>query len=215
MLPTVCKDVLYAFARRMEQGTTLIQAHRKTSLTDLAKVSGWSRRHVERALNYLELLDVVKRTRPRIDDARTKHAVTRYAVNYYRLLELGPQDHQIARDAVAHGLGPRRRKAKDTRTSELGTARPEAGDTMAHSSQGLQRPDQAEREIAMVIRVLHERTGMTVSRAWAIQTRELILARPANAHLPTTARIRRVLIMEKQPQKWLPTPTPPPYKKEE
>jgi hypothetical protein len=216
MLPTICKDVLYALARRMQQGSTLIyQGHSPLSLTYLAKVSGWSRRHVERALNYLELVDVVIRTRPSIHDARTKHAVTRYAVNYHQLVELGPQDLQRARDAVAHGLGPRRRKPKDGGTSALGTAGPEAGDTAAHSSQIPQSAEGAEREIALIIRVLQDRTGKTVSRDWAATTRDLILARPANSHLPPMARIRRVLLMEKHPERWLPTSQPPNYKKEE
>lgn len=66
----------------------------------------------------------------------------------------------------------------------------------------------------MIRRLIEARTGKQISAEWAAATRDTILA-PAGAPTmpgpPRSAYIRKVIIREKQPGRWLPTPTPPPY----
>jgi hypothetical protein len=210
-LPTVARDVLYALARRMQQGNVLIAPQHMPSLTSLARATGWSRRHVQRALNLLELLGILIRRRPTPHAARTKHARTQYYVNPGALQELGTPGPEIARAMVSAGLGTARRQARDAQSRELGSRSPEARDSAAHDQNFPELTDQTDPEIALIIDLLRNRTGVTVTPEWAAGTRELILSRPAGQGLTVRGRIRRVLTLERHPEKWLPTPQPPAF----
>ena len=70
----------------------------------------------------------------------------------------------------------------------------------------------------MIRRLIEARTKKQISAEWAAATRDTILAAadaPAMPGPPRSAYIRKVIIRDKQPTRWLPTPTPPQYKGEE
>lgn len=214
-IPTVAKDVIYALSRRMDAGTPVIPLRHMPSLTTLAAASGWSRRHVERALNYLEMVGVVDRRRPTVVDARTKHARTAYTVHHDPLVKLGTGSPQNSRDAQSLGLGPPRRQPRDKVSPDLGTGSRVARDTVAHVQTFPDHQTSPDPGAAMVMRILAERTGRTVSAEWAAKTAALILARPTSAGRSPERFIRQVLILDKNVERWLPTPAPPPYRKQE
>lgn len=214
-MPTVAKDVIYALSRRMDAGGPVIPLRHMPSLTTLAAASGWSRRHVERALNYLEMAGVVDRRRPSVVDARTKHARTAYTVHHDPLVKLGTGSPQNSKDAQTLGLGPPRRQPRDKVSPDLGTPSHVARDTGAHVQTFPDQQTSPDPRAAMVIRVLADRTGKTVSLEWAEKTAALILARPTAAGQPPERYIRRVLMLDKNIERWLPTPAPPPYQKQE
>jgi hypothetical protein len=203
-LPTPCRDVLYALARQMIKDTTVIPLHVQPSLKTLAKKTGWSKRHVQRALDYLEVLNIIERRRPPMELARTEHARTTYVVIYDRLFELGTGSPKAARDAQALGLGPVRRKPRAKVATELGTARPEPRDSVAPVQISSDPPtDQTDSEVALIAGVISSRTGYLVSDELARQIRAVILARPgAQGQRPLTY-IRRVLANEPRPERWL------------
>jgi hypothetical protein len=214
-MPTVAKDVIYALCRRMDAGTPVIPLRHMPSLTTLAAATGWSRRHVERALNYLETVDVLGRRRPSVVDARTKHARTAYTVHHDPLVKLGTSSPQISKDAWTLALGSRNPQPKDGQSPELGSGRRGARDTAAHVQTFPDHQTSPDPRAAMVMRVLADRTGKTVSLEWAEQTAALILARPTSAGQRPEAFIRRTLMLDKNVERWLPTPAPPPYQKQE
>jgi hypothetical protein len=199
-LPAAARDMLYLLARRMEQGSTLIPGQHSPSLSKIAKASGWSRRHVLRALNYLEDLGLITRHRPTPHNARVYHQRTNYTVH---LDKLGTGSPAEASDVPSHGLRTARRKAKDTPSPELGTASPEARDTLARSQISPEPPDQPDPEIAFIRSHLHGRTGQVVSEDQAAGIRALVLARPGAQGQRSMPYIRRVLTLDKHPDKWL------------
>jgi DNA-binding transcriptional MocR family regulator len=207
-LPAAARDMLYLLARRMEQGSTLIPGQHSPSLSKIAQGSGWSRRHVLRALNYLEGLGLITRHRPTPHNARVYHQRTNYTVHLDKVTGLGTGSPAEASDAQSHGLRTARRKAKDTQSPELGTARPEARDSAAHSQNLPEPPDQPDPEIAFIRGQLHDRTGQVVSEDQAAGIRALILARPSAQGVPSMAFIRRAFAFEKHPEKWLEPPVP-------
>jgi hypothetical protein len=214
-MPTIAKDVIYALCRRMDAGTPVIPLRHMPSLTTLAAATGWSRRHIERALNYLEAVDVVDRARPSVADARAKHARTAYTVHHDPLVKLGTGSPQESRDAWSLALRPGSPQAKDTASPDLGTGRRVARDTVAHVQTFPDHQTEPDPKTALVIRVLKDRTGRTVSAEWAAKTAALILARPAAAGQRPEAYIRRILMLDRQIERWLPTPAPPAYQKQE
>jgi hypothetical protein len=197
----------------MQQGTTLIPGQRSPSLSKMARASGWSKRHLQRGLTALEQAGLIIRHRPTKHDARVNHARTRYTVVYERLRELGTQRLQEAGDTASQPLGTQRPAAGDTMARGLGTARPEARDTTAQRGQNAEtQPDaETDHELDLITGVLKTRTGVTVTADWAARTRDLILARPGAAGQSRTAYIRRALVADPRPDRWLPTPQPPPY----
>lgn len=204
-LPTVARDVLFLLARRMDQGSTLIPGHRTPSLTTIAKASGWSRRHVLRGLNYLEAVRLITRTRPSAYDARVRHVRTRYTVHLDRLTELETGSPAEARDSWAYGVGTPRRGSRATQAPRLGTAGPEARDSVAHTQNLPETPEPADDEIAFIRGYLAERTGQTISEDRAAGIRALILARPGAQGQRSLPYIRRVLTLDtrQNPEKWL------------
>lgn len=209
-LPTPARDVLYALARRMQQGSTYIPLqHATISLNKLAEISGWSKRQVQRALNYLEARAIITRRRPSLHDARTKQARTSYTVHYEQLEKLGTGSPKEARDTQAYGLGPPRRKPRDTQARELGTEGPEARDSVAPNQTLSDKPDQPDLETALIVSLLKVRTGQAVSDDQAAAIRQLLLARPGAEGEPPAAYIRRVLNTDPKPQRWLPNAQPP------
>jgi hypothetical protein len=212
-LPTVARDVLYALARRMVKGSTVIPLeHATISLNKLSEISGWSKRHVQRALDYLELKRIVTRKRPSLHDARVNHARTSYVVHYEWLAKLGTGSPREAGDTKAHGLGPPRRKARAGQSQGLETGSQDPRDTVAHKSDQSDQSDQSE-EIALVIKHLAERTGVTVGAEWAARTVAEICSRPGIKN--RRAYLIRTLCTDPSPHRWLPTPQPPPYNQEE
>jgi hypothetical protein len=75
-----------------------------------------------------------------------------------------------------------------------------------------QRTDQSGDLAELVIRQLHKRAGVTVTREWAETTRDLLLARPGVRN--PRAYIIRTITTDPHPERWLPTPEPPPYREE-
>lgn len=208
-LPTVARDVLYALARRMQQGSTLILLQHQPSLSTLAKAAGWSKRHVQRALDYLEVLGILIRSRPSQHDARVNHKRTAYTVRYPRLAELGTGSPKEAKDAQALGLGPVRRKPRDTSAEGLETGSPEARDTLPHVQDLSEPTDQTDPELVFIAGIISGRTGQPVSDELAAQIRKVILARPgAQGPQKPITYIRRVLALESHPERWL-TPFDP------
>jgi hypothetical protein len=76
-----------------------------------------------------------------------------------------------------------------------------------------QRTDQSGDLVDLVIKQLAERTGITVTREWAETTRATLLARPGIKN--PRAYIIRTITTDPNPERWLPTPAPPPYHREE
>lgn len=215
-MPTVAKDVIYALARLMDANTPVIPLQFMPSLTTLAKKAGWSRRHVERALNYLELVGAVTRVRPTQHDAQTKHARTSYTVHHHQLLRLGTGSPKDSRDAQALGLGPPRRPPRAKKSPDLGTPSQAAEDTVAHSQTlSSNPPNQPDRTARFVQQFFAGRFGRSVDEDWAAKTAAEILSRPGAAGKDPLAYVRRTLATDRHPEKWLPTPQPPPFKKEE
>lgn len=207
--------MLFLLCRRMEQGGTYIPLQHSPSLNTIARFSGWSKRHVQRALNELEQLELVIRTRPSKENAQKHHARTGYAVNVPLLLQLArDKAAQEARDRQSPGLGTSSPKARDTASHGLETGRRGARDTMAHSQTLSVQPDHPDPEIALIQGLLAVRTGVHVSDEWAAKTRQLLLVRPGAAERPAEY-IRRTLTTDPNPQRWLPTPAPPQYQREE
>jgi hypothetical protein len=204
-LPTVARDVLFLLARRMDQGTTLIPGHRTPSLSKIAEASGWSRRHVLRGLNFLEAAKLITRTRPAPYDARVRHVRTRYTVHLDQLAGLETGSPAEARDSWSYGVGTPRRGAKATQAQGLGTAGPEARDSVAHTQNLPENPEPADTEITFIRGYVSERTGQTISEDQAAGIRAVILARPGAQGQRPMAYIRRVLTLDtrQNPEKWL------------
>jgi hypothetical protein len=202
-LPTVCRDVLYALARRMQQGSTLILLQHQPSLNTLAKAAGWSKRHVQRALDYLEALGTLTRARPSKHDARVNHKRTAYTVHYPRLAALGTGSPREAMAAQALGLGPVRRKPRDKEAEDLGTGGPEARDTAPPVQDSSEPTDHTDPELAFIAGIIGGRTGQPVSEELAGQIRKVILARPGAQGQKPITYLRRVLALENHPERWL------------
>lgn len=213
-LPTCSRDVLFALSRRMDQGGIFIPGRFNPSLARLSRVTGWSKRHIQRHLNKLENKQLVTRT-------RAKGRRTLYAINWPALAELGtqsPANPENTRDTESPPVGTQGPGTRDTATPELGTRGRETRDTAARSQTSQLSPDrEPDPEITMIRRLLEARTGRQVTADWAASTRDMILAAadaPTEAGPARSSYIRKMIVREQQPQKWLPTPQPPQYQEE-
>lgn len=214
-LPTCSRDILFCLARRMDQGSIIIPGRFNPSLARISRVTGWSKRHIQRHLNRLEKAQLVIRT-------RSKGRRTLYAVNWPALVELGtrsPENIEKTRDTESSPVGTPGPDTRDTATPELGTRGRETRDTAALSQTSQFSPDrEPDPEITMIRRLLEVRTGRAVTAEWASSTRDTVLAAPGAPADPGPARsnyIRRVIVRDKDPGRWLPTPQPPQYQREE
>ena len=192
-LAPIGRHIILLLCGRMTQGSTLIPREFSPSLTRLAAGTGLDRRTVMRHLNELEELGWLVRHRPDPDKARKEHARTNYTV-------------------LIPGLGAASAQARDTGSRGLGAGGPEARGTAPHN-QALsdQRTDQSEDLAILVVKQLLERTGTEVTHEWAAATRDLLLARPGIVN--PRAYIIRTITTDPNPERWLPTPAPPPYQK--
>ncbi len=208
-LAPIGRHIILVLCGRMMQGSTLIPREHSPSLTRLAAGTGWDRRTIMRHLTLLEKAGWLIRHRPDPARARREHARTSYTV---LMPKLGAPSAQ-ARDTGTRGLGAESAQARDTGTRGLGAGDPGARGAAPHSQTlSDQRTDQSGDLVDLVIKQLLERTGVTVSREWATGTRDLLLARPGITN--PRAYIIRTITTDKNPQRWLPTPEPPPYQKE-
>jgi hypothetical protein len=214
-LPTCSRDILYALARRMDQGSILIPGRYSPSLYRMAEVTGWSKRHIQRHLARLEASGLIVRS-------RSKGRRTAYAVVWPALEKLGTQgrrDPERTRDTESYPVGTPGPGTRDTASPELGTRGRETRDTAARSQTSQLSPDlEPDPEITMVRRLLMARTGSVVTAAWASATRDTIVAMtgaPATRGPGRSTFIRQVLTRDTNPKRWLPTPAPPPYREEE
>ncbi len=203
-LAPIGRHILLVLCGRMMQGSTVIPREHSPSLTKLAAGTGWDRRTVMRHLAMLEQAGWLIRHRPDPAKARREHARTNYTV---LVPELGAASAQ-ARDTGTRGLGAASAQARDTGTRGLGAGDPEARGAPPHSQISDQKTDQSGDLVDLVIKQLHERTGMTVTRQWAETTRDLLLARPGVRN--PRAYIIRTITTDPHPDRWLPTPQPPP-----
>lgn len=217
-LPTCSRDILFALSRRMDQGSILIPGRFSPSLSRLELVTGWSKRHLQRHLNKLEERQLIVRT-------RDKGRRTRYAIVYPALAALAELETQRlealkkTRDAESPPAGTPGPGTWDTASPELGTRGQRTRDTTARSQPSQVLPDQEpDPEITMIRRLLEVRTGRKVTVEWAAATRDMVLGAADAPTVPGPARstyIRRIIMHEPQPHKWLPTPQPPQYQREE
>ena len=202
-LPTVCRDALLMLARRMTAGTLVVPPEHSPSIGEIARKSGWSRRHAQRGLDYLELLGIISRYRPSQHDARVNHVHTKYVVHYQRLVDLGPGSAKKARDAQSMGLGPPRRKPRAKEQTGLGTGSPEAEDTLSPDQISPDQTDHTGRAVAFIRRHIAERTGYQLTEAEGRRIRAEMLARPGRGKQSELTYIRRVLALDRHPEKWL------------
>lgn len=214
-LSTCSRDILFALARRMDKGTVYIPPRFNPSLMRLSKVTGWSKRHIQRHLNKLENAQLIVRI-------RDKGRRTRYAVNWPALNELGTrrlQEEEKTRAAKSSPLETPGPGTRDTESSGLGTPGLETRDTRARSQPSQISPDlESDPEVTMIRRLLEARTGRPVTAEWAAATRDTVLAAARAPMEPGPARsayIRKVIVHDPQPSKWLPTPQPPQFEREE
>ena len=214
-LPTCSRDILFALARRMDQGSVYIPDRFSPSLYRLSEVSGWSKRHIQRHLNSLESAQLISRR-------RRKGRRTAYAVHFPVLQALvgtrSPRENPEARDTESPPLGTPRPDTWDTAAPELGTRGRRTRDTEAPSQTSQSEPDQdPDPEITMIRRLVEAKTKKLISAEWAAATRDMILRgadAPTDPGPPRSAYIRKIIVREKNPDRWLPTPTPPPYQGE-
>lgn len=213
-LPTCSRDILFCLARRMDQGSIIIPGRFNPSLARISRATGWSKRHIQRHLNRLEETQLVIRT-------RNKGRRTLYAVNWPVLAELGtrsPENAEKTRDTESPPVGTLSPGTRDTATPELGTRGRETRDTAARSQTSQLSPDrEPDPEITMIRRLLEARTGRQVTADWAAATRDMILTAedaPTETDPARSSYIRKIIVREHQPQKWLPTPQPPQYQEE-
>lgn len=214
-LPTCSRDVLFALARRMDQGSTYIPGRFSPSLKRLEIVTGWSKRHIQRHLNQLEADQLVVRI-------RAKGRRTLYAVNWPALAELGtqgPGNPDGTRDTESPPVGTQGPGTWDTASPELGTHGRGTRDTAAPSQTSQLFPDsEPDPEITMIRRLIEARTKRAVTADWAKSTRDMILAAagaPAEPGMARSNYIRHVIVRDKNPERWIPTPEPPQYQREE
>lgn len=209
-LEPISRHILLVLCGRMMQGSTLIPREHSPSLTKLAAGTGWDRRTIMRYLNALEKAGWLIRHRPDPDKARREHARTNYTV---LMPGLGTSSAQ-ARDTGTRGLGASSAQARDTAAYGLGAGNPGARGRVPHSQTlSDQRTDQSGDLVDLVIKQLLERTGITVTREWATGTRDLLLARPGIKN--ERAYLIRTITTDPHPERWLPTPVPPPLQQEE
>lgn len=214
-LPTCSKDILFALARRIEKDSIIIPRQFSPSLYRLAEATGWSKRNLQRHLNRLEQDGLLVRI-------RWKGRRTAYAIVWPRLAELETQWLRKRAEARAKRSLPPETPGPDTgdmAAPGLGTGKARTGDTGAPSQTIQTVSDQEpDPEIAMIARLLETRTGKAVTDEWAAATRDAILGAAGAPPEPGPARssyIRRIIIHDPQPQRWLPTPQPPRYQREE
>lgn len=211
-LPTCSRDILFCLARRMDQGSIIIPGRFNPSLARISRVTGWSKRHIQRHLNRLEEMQLVIRT-------RDKGRRTLYAVNWPALVELGTRSPEKTRDTESPPVGTPGPDTRDTATPELGTRGRETRDTAARSQTSQLSPDrEPDPEITMIRRLLEARTGKRVTPDWAAATRDTILTAAGAPTEPGPARssyIRKTIVRDPQPQRWLPTPQPEQYQRED
>lgn len=209
-LAPIARHIILILCTRMAQGSTLIPAQYSPSLTKFAAGTGWDRRTIMRHLTALEEAGCLTRHRPPPDKARREHARTNYTVWLGAL-------RALARDPESQGLGAGEAQARDTASPGLGAGRPGArGAAPSNQTETDHRTDQSgitEDLAELVVKQLAERTGITVTLAWAEQTRDLLLARPGIRN--PRAYIIRTITTDPHPERWLPTPEPPPYNRKE
>lgn len=211
-LEPISRHIILVLCGRMMQGTTLIPPGVSPSLTRLARGTGWDRRTIMRHLNLLEAAGWLVRQRPDPHKARTEHARTSYTVLMPGLGAGSP----MARDGGTRGLGATSAQARGAANPGLGAANPGARGAVPHSQiRSDQRSDQSGEngDLAdLVAKQLLERTGTEVTREWAEQTATLLTARPGIKN--PRAYIIRTITTDPHPERWLPTPAPPPYRED-
>jgi hypothetical protein len=203
-LAPIGRHIILVLCGRMMQGSTVIPPGFSPSLTQLARATGWDRRTIMRYLNILEAAGWLIRRRPDPGKARTEHIRTAYVVT-------------VARDTASRGVGAGSAQARDSTSRGLGTSDSKARGTLSPNQIfSDQRTDQSGNDgdlAELVIKQLHLRTGVTVGYEWAQQTTELLLARPGIKN--PRAYIIRTITTDPRPERWLPTPEPPAYQREE
>lgn len=202
-LPPIARHLLLDLLTYMDAGSLAVPYRWSPSLTGLSGDTAWTRRTVIRWLDYLEQAGWLARLRPTVHDARVHHRRTAYTVLIPDRLVTGrPQSKDTETPALVTG----RAQARDRTPPELGTQSPGAGDRARLIQTVPDQPDQPDLT-EVVIRTLHRETGQTVDAAWAAETAATILARPGIKN--DRAYLIRILTVD--PNRWLPTPTPPPY----
>lgn len=194
-----CRHLMHVLCVRVDAQANAILAAYQPSLTELARDTGRDRRTIMRYLTVLERRGWVIRARPAAELARRLHHRTQYAMRI--------PDYPQARDGTPPGLGTPRREAGGSTPPGLGTPSPEAGGTAPRRSSGSSGSSGADLDV--IIKTICEKTGVTVSEAWAARVRDQILgardirnpgaylrraieSAPADTYIPVTVPSREL-----------------------
>lgn len=204
-LPSHGRHVLHVLAMRLDRQVFAILPAYQPSLTDLARDMGCDRRTAMRRLNRVEAAGWVVRNRPTVHDARTKHARTQYTLQL-------PPGYPQARGATTAELGAQDPGPRGETPPGLGASQPEARDTMPHRSS--ESSMSSDGDLDVIISEIAQRTGKTIGRAAAARIRGELLDKARGTISDSRAYLRRCILREPDPARWLPTPTPPKYSRE-
>lgn len=201
-IPPIACHLALMLCTYLDADSTRLPYKFSPSITGLTRATGWSRRTVTRWLEWLECEGWLVRLRPTKEQQRKEHMRTAYSLLIP--VDLGPEG-PAARATAVPGLGTQRPLARAPATTELGPDGPGARAPGAHNQtypDHQTEPDHDREEVELVVKILAERTGVTVDASHAARIRDLIVARP---HKPGTRRIYliRTLATDKNPERWL------------
>ena len=205
-LPPSCRHLMHVLCIRIDAKASVILSRHQPSLTDLARDTGRNRRTIIRHLAVLDRRGWIIRARPKIADARTKHARTHYTLLIPARDTTSPRGLITASSELA-AVGP---LPGGSKPSGLVTQEPEARGTTPRRSSGSSQSSGPE--IEAVIEAIREKAGITVSAEWAARVAEQVLGARDNIRDP--ARYARRVILAAPPSTYVPTPTPPKFSKE-
>lgn len=196
--------IILVLCTYMDQGSISIPPEFSPSLTKISAISGLDRRQLRRHLDRLEMAGWLKRDRPDKHAARTRHVTTKYTVTPPGF----PQDPGLgAPSSQAGGAGPPALGAPD---SQAGGAGPRKSDL--HRPGTDQTGDSEERsELKIVAEAVRARTDRHISDAHAARVRDQLLDGRGDIR-NRRAWLLRVIATDRDPRRFLPTPTPPPYR---
>jgi hypothetical protein len=200
------RHLLHVLAMRLDKDRFVIRPPYQPSLTDLARDMGCNRRTAMRRLNRAEAAGWLVRDRPSLHDARIRHLRTQYTLCIPAdILELLKAKGKI--DPQLRAENPR---AEGSKPPELGAPEPEAGGSMPRRSS--ESSGSSDSDLDAIITEIRNRTGRTIGRLGAARVRTELLDKASSTVRDPKAYLRTSIQREPDPSRWLPTPTPPPFR---